>query len=273
MELVKGNILTAQGLLGLLDAVAEERNVAGKAPRMALVDAFQGLDFQTGKSTFKDARKVATEAAGGDTSTSRHKRLSEAHAIFTALRLADVSPDMMDGLGWSPAVDFCRGALDAHGFTVAGNPRKSDDERDAERAQRETDSVNARAIEHLPPNATPEQIAQALKDARAARAEEQSTKTIPEAVVAIGKALATISAELSACEDAEGHQRKAWLALPSELRASLLDLFTMSDSIVAAGVEIATVRKVAGEQQAAQRKAEAELKAAKQQQQKVKAAA
>jgi hypothetical protein len=261
--LAVGKALTAQGLISLIDAVSTERSEAGRAPRMALVDAFLSLDFQSGKGTFQAARKLATERAGGETQTPTHKRLSEAHAIFTAIRMAGVEAGQLDGLGWQPSVDYARGALEAAGLTVAGNPRKSEEERDAERAARETDAVNAMAIETLPPNATPEQIAEALSKARAERAESSANKTVPESIIRVAKMLGEMGADLDALAGAAAEGRKAWDNLPGNVRDAIETLSNAGTVLIPFATDLAAVREQAKEQQAAQRKAEAELKAQK----------
>lgn len=271
--LTVGKALTAQGLVGLVDQIGEERSEAGKAPRMALVDALGSLDFQSGKATFKEAREFAKERSGGDTQTSTHKRLSEAHAIFTALRMAGMKAGELDGLGWQPSVDYARGRLDAAGLTVAGNPRKSDEEKEAERLGRETDAINAAAIEALPPNATPDQIAEALLQARAERAEESAIKTVPDSILRITKALNEVAADFDNVIAARENSRKAWDNLPTDVRKAIEAIYDNAAAVVQFGHDISAMREQAKEPRAAQKQAESELRAQKVVQRQMKAAA
>lgn len=265
--LVVGTALTAQGLLGLVRAVRSEQEVAGKAPRMALVDAFASLDFATGKKRFAEARKLATEDAGGNAKNADNTRLSEAHAIFTAWRLAGLSFKDLEGLGWQPSVTLARSYLERANLTVAGNPAKSDEERAAEKAKREAATVRERAMDALPDQGEQSDeeyarvVADTMRKAREERAEELANKAIPEAVIALSKALAELQPLFDTFLAAEDAQRKSWLALPAHVRENIGEMGYRSGTIIRCGIEIAQARQAAADQLKQQRKAEAEIKA------------
>jgi hypothetical protein len=236
-----GPALSATGLLDLTRNISANVTEAGASARFALVSAFESFTFDDGKVLFAAARKLATKA-NGDTKSPDHTRLAEAHAVFTAIKLAGVKPETFGG--WIPTVTACREALKDAKLTNAGNPRLDEAERESAKAIRAEREIKVAAADLIPDQGDKSdveyaaEIKAALATARTKHAEESAVDTIPATLKRIGKALAKQRPGVLALIAAQNAKRAAWAALPEEVKLAIGELANLQDTLIAYASEL-----------------------------------
>jgi hypothetical protein len=170
-------------------------------------------------------------------------------------------------------VQFARDTLKAAGFTIAGNPIKSDAEKSADSARKESDAVNAAVLEQAAPGASLEELVEARDRIARERAERRKVEAIPDCIIALAKAMDGMADALTTMEEHYYAGGAAWESLPPSVGAVFGAMVEHRDSIAERAAEIVKARKDAAEQRKAQKQAEAQLKADKSKQQQIKAAA
>ena len=162
--------LTPTGLKDLLLTVDAEASATTKARIKVILDGLCNLPLTEGRAILKETAKEAKDTPQAKTVK---QRVSECRQLYGAVKLIQGFRDRVenDGLGWAPAVNAARQALEGANLKADGGRAESPEEKAAKALEKATQAV---AAEMLAANADETLTVNALMEAAKERARDQA---------------------------------------------------------------------------------------------------